>query len=163
MFDFHGSFYMDATRLRGISSADITGTVAALYPALLPPVLLLRACTESAEPRLIFLTSSSLLEPFRFRRSRSDLCCHYSRFPTQPSTFTFQNQSLRDVYRFVRPHAHVTLLVRSITSQLRPNCPRDRVCQRDDNYVRMSPLLQLLGPLARLVRMVQDAAGTVNQ
>ncbi|KWH31894.1 hypothetical protein WL99_12475 [Burkholderia cepacia] len=54
----HGTIYMDASRLQGISNSDVTGTVAALYPALLQSVVPLRATMESADPRLISLTSS---------------------------------------------------------------------------------------------------------
>ena len=66
---------------------------AALYPALLQPNLPLRALMESADLLLISLSSLTLLELFRFSRSRSDLFRHHSS-SSQPLTFSLRGAAL---------------------------------------------------------------------
>ena len=59
--------------------SDLTGWAAALYSALLQPILPLRAPMKFADSHLIHHTSSTLLMSYRFSESRSYLACHHSR------------------------------------------------------------------------------------
>ncbi|OJB36295.1 hypothetical protein BGV57_24755 [Burkholderia ubonensis] len=65
-----------------------TGWAAALYPALLQPVLPLLAPMKYADSHLILLASSKLVASFRFSESRSYLACHHTRSLRNLSTFT---------------------------------------------------------------------------
>ncbi|ANB72222.1 hypothetical protein AYM40_07485 [Paraburkholderia phytofirmans OLGA172] len=65
-----------------------TGWAAVLYPALLQPVLPLRAPMKFADPRLILTASSKLERVFRFGESWSYLACHHTRLLRNLSTFT---------------------------------------------------------------------------
>ncbi|KVL62607.1 hypothetical protein WJ50_26650 [Burkholderia ubonensis] len=53
--------YMNASRLQQFSNVQTDRMAAALYPALLQPILPLRASMKSADSPLILLASSKLV------------------------------------------------------------------------------------------------------
>lgn len=75
--------YMNAPDCEDIFVIGLTGSVAALYPALVQPDEL-RASKKSAGPCLIRNASLSLSQGFRLGGPRSYLVCLRTTVPTQP-------------------------------------------------------------------------------
>src|SRR6516164_1912958 len=115
---------------------------------------------EFAGEALISLESSKDLQPFRFTSPRSDLSRHQSHINLRNLSAIPTPVWLVDL---LRGASHVTLLVRTVMGQERPDRARHLVGERHYHRIERSACEQLLKPWLTFLALGNRRAGAVNQ